>query len=575
MKKWLARALGLLFLVGIGFASIPPIEVYSQSPIGVTTQTCSIYGIWPQLCNALLGLSGGSTSVSVTAFGAACDGVTDDTAAFQSIAQSSAVLTVSIPQKTCLINAEITTSQNWVSYGGTIKWKTDLGAGVPGINFAGKWFNGINLVGPNGSGYAGIGNTPAQMYGIEDYSNPATATAAVWRDDNAQGFKAGFVLYDNYGHQHLEDLVSTNNYYGIYILNSGQDTKFFDDEITGNTMAGIACAYSADCIASDSVSFSHVGFSPYGIYQEPGPYGASVPGFIYQSPFVNVHFESIGNCAICTRAPQATGMANLTIFDPGFGWNATYQLTTSESYTCTTVNSSSTITGCSSTSGILPGMKVSCPSNPTDIQFGTYVYQTTSSTVVLNRTMAGGHASQSCTFNWDQDYAINIGAGALQGDLVIEQGVNPFTPGATGTIVAAASSGGGLYLNYDYSGAGPPNSSTNLISVADGGTSMYIGADRVSGVKRGFLITISSGASTGTFTDNWQKYMPSNFPIAFGGNPQYVDCAPTSPPATSTPSPLSWGVAVTASGANMTVTVTTDGNVGSNTVFDCHFTNWY
>jgi Pectate lyase superfamily protein len=338
-----------------------------------------------------MGEIAGLPARSVTDFGAKCDGSTDDTAAFQRAAAALKNEALYIPEgRTCVIaSGSITLNAALFSFPGsaTLKFPHDFGAGKAGLYLQAEAAENINLVGPGGRTFPGVGKSLAKMNGLQIGTDPNVAPQPFLRGLNVQGFYSGVVYNTNYGHIHLADSVITNNYYGIYLLANAGDTKIYDSEITGQGMAGIACPANSHCLDGGCIiSGTHLGFSPYGIYQEPG--ASESDGFISDCLLEQVRFESIGNAALRSAA---TGNRHLQpsldttyIIHPGFGWDSRYAI----------------------------------KAGPT--------------------------------------YAIDVPY--LSGQLRVDQGVFPFSPGSSGVMIHAQNCTGRVVLNYDGPTEPPPGS---------------------------------------------------------------------------------------------------------------------
>jgi Pectate lyase superfamily protein len=282
----------------------------------------------------------GRTTSSVGDFGAKCDGATDDTAAFQRAAATVKSGALYIPVgRTCVIASNsITLDAALFSFpgGATLKFPHDFGSGKAGVYVQGGWVENINLVGPGGKAFPGVGKTLSQMNGLQIGTDPKSAPQPFLRGLNVQGFRSGIVYNTNYGHIHLADAVITNNYYGIYILANAGDTKIYDSEITGQAMAGIACPAGSHCLDGGCIIIgTHLGFAPYGIYQEPG--ASETGGFVSDCLLEQVRFESIGNAAIRSAATAnkshlQPSLDTTYVIHPGFSWDRRYAITMGPTY---------------------------------------------------------------------------------------------------------------------------------------------------------------------------------------------------------------------------------------------------
>ncbi|HUN58306.1 MAG TPA: hypothetical protein VMU41_09335 [Candidatus Binataceae bacterium] len=396
----------------------------------------------------------GHTAASVIDFGAKCDGERDDTEAFKRAAAAVKTGALYVPVgRTCVIgSSSITFHTALFSFpgGATLRFPHDFGAGKSGIYVQGGWVENINLIGPGGKAFPGVGKTLSQMNGLQVGTRPTVAPSPFLRGLNIQGFYSGLVYNTNYGHIHLADTAITNNYYGIYILSNAGDTKIYDSEITGQAMAGIACPANSHCLDGGCIiSGTHLGFSPYGIYQEAGE--SESGGFVDDCLLEQVRFESIGNAAIYSAATVNTqrlqpSLDTTYIIHPGFSWDHQYSIAANARYAI-------------------------------DVPF-------------------------------------------INGQLRVDQGAFPFTPGSNGVIVHAQHCTGRVVLNYDGVATPPtgsPSSPSPLLVVDDPGNQGCVWASRVrtsslspSGLTPYVHIGISSGQIAGNATIRTSNYAMSS-----------------------------------------------------------------
>jgi len=441
---------------------------------------------------------------SVSDFGAKCDGSTDDTTAFRKAAAAVANGALYVPVgRTCVIaTSSITLHAALFSFpgGATLMFPHDFGAGKAAIYVEGGWVENINLIGPGGKTFPGVGNARSGMNGLQIGTEPNVAPAPFLRGLNIQGFYSGVVYNTNYGHIHLADSVFTNNYYGIYILANAGDTKIYDSEITGQAMAAIACPANSHCLDGGCViSGTHLGFSPYGIYQEAG--ASDTGGFVDDCLLEQVRFESIGNAAIrsiatVNRNHLQPSLDTTYIVHPGFGWDPRFAIKQSPTYAI-------------------------------DVPF-------------------------------------------INGQLRIDQGAFPFTPGSSGVIIHARNCTGRVVLNYDGT-AGPPEGSPSgpapLLQVDNPGNQACVSASRVrtalfspSGLAPYLSISIPNGKTTGSATVTTSRYAMS---------PQGIQpvCAPTADPGSR------WWITVDPQGNKTSIDLHLSAAATRETQFYCHVTD--
>ena len=392
---------------------------------------------------------------SIVDFGAKCDGATDDTDAFlraAAVLKENGALYVPVGRTCVIASGSVTLYAAMFSFpgGATLRFPRDFGSGKAGIYVQGGWVENINLVGPGGKTFPGVGKTLSQMDGLQIGTEPKLAPQPFLRGLNVQGFRSGVVFNTNYGHIHLADIVITNNYYGIYILANAGDTKIYDSELTGQAMAGIACPANSHCLDGGCIiTGTHLGFSPYGIYQETG--ANETGGFVSDCLLEQVRFESIGNAAIRSVATVnkrhlQPSLDTTYIIHPGFSWDRQYAISV------------------------------------------------------------------------DATYAIDVPY--INGQLRIDQGAFPLSPGSSGIMIHAQHCTGRVVLHYDGT-SGPPAGSLSspapLLVVDDPENQGCVWASRVttsllspSGLTPYLNISIPSGQLSGSATVATSTYAMSS-----------------------------------------------------------------
>jgi Pectate lyase superfamily protein len=442
---------------------------------------------------------------SVTDFGAKCDGSTDDTGAIRAAAAAAQGRALYIPVgRVCVVSGgSITVTGALFSFpgGGTIKFPHDLGGNKAGIYVEGPWVENIKLIGPGGSKYPGVGIAPAKMDGLQIGVSANAAPQPFLRGLDIEGFHSAVVYNSNFGHIRLADSVLSDNYYGIYLLANAGDTKIYNSEIVGQAMAGIACPSNSHCLDGDCiVSGTHIGFAPYGIYQEPG--ASAGGGFISGCLFEEVHFESIGNAAIksaaAANAQLGPSLDSTYIIHPGFSWDESHRYS-------------------------LP---------------------------------------RGITYAIDAPY--------ITGQLRIDQGAFPLTPGSSGVLIHAQNCTGRVVLNYDGMPMPPKGSAASpspLLVVDNPANQGCVWASRVrtsvlspSGLTPYLGITVVPGQLAASTSFPTSTYAMSNKGIQ-------PACSPEADPGSR------WWVTVDGSNDQTTVTVHLSSPLAAAVSFYCHLTD--
>ncbi|PAD85006.1 hypothetical protein CHH57_01460 [Niallia circulans] len=140
-------------------------------------------------------------------------------------------------------------------------------------------------------------------------------------------FDKGVIIDTIGGHCSLVNVKSTNNFYNLFIQKDNGDNFYFDCDFSGAQMASIGVSSDANMSGGGTILRTHVGFAPYGIYQEQGT--ATNKDFIVDVLFDHVRFESIGNAAIYTEQYSninGSGISNSKFIDVGFSWNSSYKI---------------------------------------------------------------------------------------------------------------------------------------------------------------------------------------------------------------------------------------------------------
>lgn len=217
------------------------------------------------------------------------------------------------------------------SDGAVLNVTTDFGTGVAAItvtgsgSYPGAVYQGFSLLATNTAYTAG--NSPRNGNGITINGNAQPK----FRDVTVRFFRSGFVLNNIVGHIWFDHCAASGNYYGVYCTLRNSDYYFQHCLINGNTFANFATPANQG-FSGMVVRDSHVGFAPYGVYQEatPANQGANKV-FLQTVTFDHARFEAIGNAAIFTDAQQDASnfsiAGSLRTFDAGFSWDAgTYRI---------------------------------------------------------------------------------------------------------------------------------------------------------------------------------------------------------------------------------------------------------
>lgn len=270
-------------------------------------------------------------------YGAKVDGVTDDTTAWLE-AISANPLFIYLPPGTSLFSQQLNFGTIKVVGAGklvsTLKCTAKLGTGVPSIisttpgNSLAIQLQGFKLLGP---GVYTLGVKTADCDGMRLDNAVKVFDCAV------QLFDSGIVSNSSSGHVTLMSVSANNNYYGVYELINNGGHLYIDCDINGNTMANIAVPYTGSFLEAEIIR-THLGFAPFGIYQEAPPAGQNAGTFITELMLDHVDFEAIGNAAIYSEgatANQTYGeVVDITVEHPGYSYKAEYYLSTaSHDYT--------------------------------------------------------------------------------------------------------------------------------------------------------------------------------------------------------------------------------------------------
>lgn len=184
----------------------------------------------------------------------------------------------------------------------------------------------------NGSGTYSLGNRNADCDGLEIHgqAKPLLINVSVNRFDN------GFVFNNDVGHIFLYGCNAGNNYYGLFIKKDTFDYLLDGCVISGNNFANIAIDGDIGLVGM-VIRSTHLGFSPYGIYQGANTSGTETV-FIVNS-VIDARFESCGNAAMYTELEGNSDVrgwvGNLDFVAPAHTWNASYKIAgRDDNYAC-------------------------------------------------------------------------------------------------------------------------------------------------------------------------------------------------------------------------------------------------
>jgi hypothetical protein len=201
----------------------------------------------------------------------------------------------------------------------TLSCTTQLGGTTPALLHTetdGKAYH-LERFSMSGPSAGVLGTRTANCYGLQLNSSSYVAQLHITR------FDAGLVVNSPYGHVYGNDLNITNNYYGIYFSKNASDYHFADCTINGNMFANIATPADQG-IASARFDRCHLGYGPYGVYQEALPANQGNKVFLSEVTFQDSRFEQIGNAAIWSDAQDDSsnhsGFTDILISNPGFSW---------------------------------------------------------------------------------------------------------------------------------------------------------------------------------------------------------------------------------------------------------------
>lgn len=196
----------------------------------------------------------------------------------------------------------------------SLRWSTDLGAGKFGIAAANGntdtgecYIDGLSLQGPNFT--RSFEATPCQMEGIEASRKMRLSNIT------STYMKAGFRL--NGDHVTFTNCYAPSSYFGVYFAGAtiDGDISMIDCDWTGTTMASFGVGVGGRMSAL-SMHRGHMGFSPYGIFIEPGVAATNSDTVVYGASFYGTSWESFGAGA-CYDSDAVGQWRNMHFYDVG------------------------------------------------------------------------------------------------------------------------------------------------------------------------------------------------------------------------------------------------------------------
>lgn len=262
--------------------------------------------------------------------GVTANGSTDDTTALNAAAAaaSSAGQSLLLPPGNIKITGTVTFADiNVTGNGATIISPTANSPGTPAILATSSGGNEWSTV----RGFALLGTGSATLgtkSGVGDGISIQGQVKGLFEDIQITGFDSGIVWDNTQGHLYHNRINVLNNYYGIYCTNNTNNYYITNSNINNNNYANLATPANQG-FSGMRITNTHMGFAPFGIYQEATPtLTADIP-FLYNVILDGCTFESIGNGAIWTDVPYPSGghysvVEGLSIRQPYFGWNGSF-----------------------------------------------------------------------------------------------------------------------------------------------------------------------------------------------------------------------------------------------------------
>ena len=283
-------------------------------------------GTWTgiQTFNAGRFLDKGSLVFDVKAFGAAGDGVADDTTAVTNakVAAEAVKGILFFSAGTYKLSASLTFTDLTIvgaGKGASIITATSAVAGSPLLIIKNSINNGAirtsglrDLAIRCNAATPALGNHPTNLIDGVRVDNPIKAEHL-----DISNCDKGFTVNTTVGFIALESTEIHGNFYGVYDAIDSGGNYFYNNVINGNTFANFGIA-STNVMDAGYFLDNHMGFAPYGFFQE----GDSTTTFMTGCTLRQTHFETIGNAALFSKNFDDGGNGGAfqgnTIEDPGF-----------------------------------------------------------------------------------------------------------------------------------------------------------------------------------------------------------------------------------------------------------------
>jgi hypothetical protein len=274
--------------------------------------------------------------ISVLDYGATNNGSTYDDSAFAAAIAAAVAAKAALAIPAGIYKLQKPVSVNGVNIVGAgssseLWFPVSLGTGVAAVSVSNTlcpdaivMLQDFKIVGP---GAYELGTRTANCNGL------AIIGAAKARIERVrtQGFDDGIVFDNTVGHIDMTGCRITDNYYGVYCMLNSSGYSITDCELDGNSFASIATAANQG-FDDLNIANTHLGYGPYGIYQEPTPTNQGNSIFLQDCIVRHCRFENIGNAAIESDAENVPGNSStfndVVLEQVGFSWDlANYSMT--------------------------------------------------------------------------------------------------------------------------------------------------------------------------------------------------------------------------------------------------------